>query len=179
MNRMRPERQPDRREERMKLLVAGLETVIALAVLVGIIIFFSAASAEEYEGWIICTPGDYVNVRSGPGAKYECIGRFETGDRVTPDGKRRNGFLHCVRLGLESDEGWIHSGYIVDYEPRKVNREATVTGEGRVAARKNVGGKRTRWLQPGTKVFVYYRSADWCVTNRGYVQTEYLEVGND
>ena len=159
----------------MKLLLAGLETVIALAILAGIIIFFSTASAEEYDAWIICTPEDYVNVRSGPSSKSESIGRFETGDRVTLDGKKRNGFLHCVGLSLESNDGWIHSGYVISSKPVSVNRNARITSNGRLAARKNVNGKRTRWLKPDAIVTVYVWSDEWCVTNCGYIQSQYLE----
>ena len=167
----------ERRRERIRWIVVGFEIVTAIAMLVAIIILFgcAAAGAEENAGYVICAPGDYVNVRSGPGSKYESIGRFETGDRVTLDGKKRNGFLHCVGLSLEKSDGWIHSGYVIGSKPVSVNRNARITSNGRLAARKNVNGKRTRWLKPDAIVTVYVWSDEWCVTNCGYIQSQYLE----
>jgi len=159
-------------------LIAELIIIIAVIMIISAIILMiegvSVAEAEAEEGYVLCS--DYVNIRSAPSKKGEPIGRFEIGERIWLDGKQKNGFLHCVNLSLENTEGWIHKGYVVWDEPIRVNQKATVTSKGRLAARKYVGGKRTRWLKPMASVKVYYWSDEWCVTNCGYVQTKYLEL---
>ena len=152
-----------------------LFVIVTLAVAAFTVYFllYSNANAEEETAYVFCV--DYVNVRQFPSKKGEEIGRFETGDVVHLDGKKRNGFLHCVDTGLESD-GWIHAGFIVYDEPEHVNQKATVVSKGRLAARKYIGGKRTRWLKPLSTVTVYYWSEDWAITNCGYVQSKHLEL---
>lgn len=158
--------------------------LVALAVVFGILSFHDlvlrAAHAEQPEntsvGYVVCCPGDYVNIRPYPNKKGDVLGRFEPGDVLYLDGKRRGEFLHCVGLRLETDEGWIHRGYVLYDEPELVDRNGTVDAKGRVAARKNVGGKRTKWLKPGSELTVWYWSEEWCLTNRGYVKSEYIAI---
>ena len=162
-----------------------IRTAIEILVLVGIIygivmgymaLGFSEASAEEqYEiRYVICK--DYVNARETPNKKQEPIGRLETGDIVYTDGIKRNGYLHCVYLDFECDEGWVFAGYLSEYKPETVWRNATIVSRGRLAARKYIGGRRTRWLKSGATVKVYYWSDEWCLTNCGYVMSKYLEL---
>ena len=161
---------------------AWIKVVIELAILVTLIIFGvslarNAGLAEEYkEGYIICVPGDYVNVRPFANIRSEAIGYLEPGDKVYLDGIVKNGFCHCVNMNLESYEGWVHKGYIVFDEPEYVNQNATIVSKGRLAARKYVNGKRTRWLKPLATVKIYYMSEEWSVTNCGYVKTKFLEL---
>ena len=96
--------------------------------------------------------------------------------RGDADGKTKNGFLHVTDLAAEESEGWISCGYVVYDEPEPVNAAGTVTGDGRVACRKWIGGKITGWVMPGDTVTVYYRSEEWCCTNNGYIRTAFLEV---
>ena len=161
--------------------------VIEIAVMIGVIWFIvmaseqivlSEAQADSYdnltEAYILCD--DYVNIRRFPNNDDEPLGRFETGDTVVLDGKKKNGYLHCIDLSLEACEGWVHKGFVVYDKPVKVNQRAVIVSKGRLAARKYVGGKRTRWLKSGASVKVYYWSDEWCVTDCGYVQTRYLEL---
>ena len=127
-------------------------------------------------GYVVCTPHDYVNVRSRPNTHCEEIGRFEPGEVIYLDGKRRGEFLHCVGLRLEDTEGWVHRGYVIYDEPELVDRDGIVSAKGRVAARKNVNGKRTRWLKAGARLKVWYWSSEWCLTNCGYVKSEFIEI---
>jgi hypothetical protein len=53
-----------------------------------------------------------------------------------------------------------------------------VCGGRRIAARKSAGGDIRCWLKSGDEVFVYYRTDEWCVTDRGFIMTKYLEVGS-
>jgi hypothetical protein len=141
-------------------------------------LWLSKSKAEEaYDTmYVICTPGDTVNVRPYPNKRGEPEGFLEPGDRVYVDGKTRNGYVHCVEMTNESGSGWVFAGYLVWDEPEELNCTATVVSKGRLAARKYVGGKRTRWLKPMATAKVYYWSDEWAVTNCGYVQSQYLEV---
>ena len=155
-----------------------VEIIILFAVIVLVaVVIHGVGVAETYddvtEAYILCD--DYVNVRPFPNKKGEPIGRFEAGDKVFLDGKKKNGYLHCVDTGLEAD-GWVFSGFVVYDEPIKMYQSAVIVSKGRLAARKYVGGKRTRWLKPLATLKVWYWSDDWCLTNCGYVQTKYLEL---
>lgn len=164
-----------------KTIIAILE-VAAIAFVVCALIFLlqsikiPGAGAEDYyeTRYVICM--DYVNARMSPNKKQEPIGRFETGDIVYTDGVKKNGYLHCIKLDFEETEGWVFAGYLTKDKPEAVWRNATIVSSGRLAARKYVGGKRTRWLQPGAMVKVYYWSDSWSLTNCGYVQSQYLEL---
>lgn len=139
----------------------------------------STVKAEEAEygtSYVICVEGDVVNIRSGPKTRAEWIGWLEPGDEVKTDGQRKNGFVHCVDTNTESGDGWVFAGYLTDSKPELVDCDATVISNGRLAARKYVGGKRTRWLKSGTVVHIYYMSDSWCSTNFGYIQTKYLQT---
>ena len=156
-----------------------LEILLIAAIIWGCIFVYTSfgfAYADEYidEGYVLCA--DYVNVRRSASRKSECIGRFECGDMVYLDGNKKNGFLHCVNLSLEEDSGWIYKGFVVYDEPERMNRTALIVSKGRLAARKYVNGRRTRWLKPMGEVKVYWWSDSWAVTNCGYVQTKYLEL---
>ena len=156
--------------------VISIAIAIWLAIVLYISLGFGDAKAErEYETmYVMCM--DYVNVRSSPNKKQDPIGRFETGDTVTTDGQRRNGYIHCVDLLFEDSEGWVFAGYLTYDKPEKMNRKATIASNGRLAARKYVNGKRTRWLKPNAELTVWYWSDDWALTNCGYVQSKYLEL---
>ena len=135
---------------------------------------------EEYEiRYAICTKGDRVNVRPFPNTKNEPIGWLEPGDIVYLDGKKQNGFIHCVGLNTESGDGWIHKGYLVEDPPELMNRTGVITANSKVQARKNIGGKRTRWLKPGGIVKVSYWTDEWCVTDCGYVMSKYIELDGE
>ena len=160
-----------------------LEILLIAAVIYGLVSLYislglSEARADDYDdvvtGYVLCA--DFVYVRPFPNRKGEPLGRLEPGDHVYLDGKKKNGYMHCVDLHMESGEGWVYKGYIVYDEPTKVSQSAVIVSKGRLAARKYVNGKRTRWLKPLASVKVYYWSDEWCVTNCGYVQTKYLEL---
>lgn len=152
--------------------------VVAVLILVFVCeALMATADAEELAtGYVICQPGDFVNIRKGPGRRSEIIGRFDTGEQIALDGKRKNGYLHAVGLSLETDEGWIHEGYVVYDEPEYVNASAVIVSNGRLAARNSVSGKRTRWLKNGASLTVYYYSDEWCATSLGYIKTQYIEL---
>lgn len=166
----------------IRWVVLALE-ILAIAIVIWLAVFaytsLGFADGMYETAYTICSPGDVVNVRRGPSRKSESIGRFECGEAVTMDGKKKNGFLHCVNLGLEEDAGWIHSGYIVSEKPENMGgNTATITSRSKLAARKNIGGKRTRWLKPNGTLKVYYWTSEWSLTDCGYVQSKFIELGD-
>ena len=138
------------------------------------------ADAEGMTAWVICQPGDWVNVRTKASTRCDSLGRKEAGDMVVLDGKEKNGFAHVVNLALESDDGWIHTGYLVYGQVRELGGQAfTIKAKAKVQARKYVDGPRRCWLKPGTEVQVFYTGGGWSVTNRGFIKSEFLEVKKD
>lgn len=157
-----------------------MKKAVAIAVLIATLangfILASQTFAKADGYFILCNPGSYLNARSKPNKHSSLIGYLYCGDYVETDGQEKGEYIHCTNLTFETDEGWIYAGYLVDEEPEIREFTATVVASGRVACRNNVGGKRIRWLKPGTVVTVYAYSEEWCVTNRGYIRTEYLEI---
>lgn len=133
-----------------------------------------ALSEELTTAYIMCQPNDYINVRLRPTTKSESCGRYITGDSFYTDGHKQNGFLHA-EVSLEVSDAWIYSGYVVYDEPVYVGRPYTVTANGRVSARKYINGPRRCWVKKNSTVTVYYMSSEWSLTNKGYIQTKYLQ----
>lgn len=140
--------------------------------------FMSHAHADQ-ECWILCQPDSWVYARMNPKKKSMELGRLECGDMVYTDGKTKNGFLHVYGLSFELDEGWVHKGYVV-YDKPFVPRfqETQVKSNGRVSARKTINGKRRCWVKDGQSIKVYMVSAEWCVTNKGFIKTKFIELGD-
>jgi len=162
-------------------LWSWIRTVIQIILIIsGIvaasILFAEAANAETTECWVICQPNSYVCIHGKPSKANDAFGGSMCGSRLETDGKQRNGFLHVVNVPAEESTGWISTGYIVYDEPIIMNRTATVYCEGRLAVRKCVGGKIIKWLKPGQQVTIVCYSNEWCLTDNGYVRTEFLRL---
>ena len=150
--------------------------ILALAfLLVPIISAVNYAVAEE-EYFILCRPGAEVNIRERAKLRSPIVGCLGFGDRVISDGKEKNGFIHVIDLLAEVSEGWIYKGLLVEDEPVASQGKAQVFNAGRVACRKYADGKRIGWLKDGSEVEVYAISEEWCVTDHGYIKTEFLTV---
>lgn len=160
-----------------KIIVLGF--LIIVAVIINYYALTHAKGEDLDTAYVICMPNDKVNIRFSAKRSSEATGWCEPGDIVYLDGKSKNGFLHCVNLSNEYGEGWIHKGYIVYDQPKYVNQTATIISKSRLAARKYIDGKRTRWLKPGAELKVYYWTESWCMTNCGYVQSKYLELNGE
>lgn len=158
-----------------KVLITLFEiALIALAFILLISALNSCSFAEDlWEAYVVCQPGDYVNVRLNPSRKSEAVGYADAGDSIIIDGTEKNGYLRCYYIG-EMGVGWIHKGYVVYDKPERVNITAKVNCKFRVRARQYIGGKRRAWLKKNDEVKVYWLSDDWCVTNKGFVKTKYL-----
>jgi len=160
-----------------KLAIAVVETIIIAAIVAGVIFLLDSVGLAEDSMYVMCM--DRVNVRLGASSRSDDVGWLEPGDVVYPDGKKKNGFVHCEIPSLEAGEGWIHKGYLVYEQPEKMNRTGIVSSRSKVQARKNVDGKRTRWLKPGGEVRVYWWTSEWCLTNCGYVKTDFIELDGE
>ena len=135
------------------------------------------ARAEEettVTAWALCKPGTYVNIRLWPSKKATEVGYLDPCDKVECDGRVKDGFAHIV----EPLDGWVYAGYLTFSEPKNVNSRYVVIAKKRVAARRWIDGPQMGtkpWLINGSEVTVYYMSADWAITSRGFVRSEWLE----
>ena len=144
-----------------------------------ILMGWTSTLSETKEAWVLCQPDSYVNIRTKPKSKSKILGRRECGEKVELDGKVKNGFAHCINLALEDTEGWISTGYLVYSEPKAENCATEITSKGRVACRRSVDGKRRCWVKNGTPITVHYSSAEWSVTDKGFIKTKYLILGDE
>lgn len=154
-----------------------MRRAIALALLLTALIGVSVSFADEVEYFIICDPESYVCVHLTPKKKGQETGRLEIGDKVYADGKKKNGFMHCVGINNEWGEGWVYKGYLVEEKPIVHKTKATVTSNGKVFCRSYVNGAKHGSLKNGAEVKVLAYTSEWAVTNKGYIQTRYLEMG--
>ena len=164
----------------IRTIIQLIGIVLLILAIISVVDFFmSTVRAEGDDGetaYAICVMDDVVNIRATPKTKGEWIGYLNPGDMVRLDGKKQNGYAHCVDMNTESGEGWVFAGYLVGDCPYLVDCDAEIISNGRLAARKYVNGKRTKWLKPNATLHVYYMSGEWCSTNCGYVQTKFLRM---
>ena len=139
------------------------------------ILMLSVAMAEEYDMFVICAPGSYVNIRSSPSKGGDEAGRLDCGDSVTTDGKERNGYIHVLGM-TDYGDGCVYKGYLVPDRPRIGTCKASIAASGRVACYQYANGKRTGWIKNGADLKVYVISDEWAVTNKGFVRCRHLEV---
>lgn len=147
------------------------EIMMYLGLFLLLVLLFNRAWGEE--GWIMCQPDSYVNIRESPGKGGRVSGYLELGDAVQTDG-HRNGYTHVTGISSESGEGWVASGYIVTDEPQVETVDAWIDAEGRVACRRAIGGNRRKWLHAGDELTLYASSAEWSITSEGFVKTQYI-----
>lgn len=155
--------------------------LIALIVLLALVllpalnaIHFASADGNGY--YVICTPDAEINVRERPKLRSNIVACMFFAQRVETDGKEENGFVHVVNLNADVTEGWVYKGLLVEDQPIPSSGVAQVFNAGRVACREYTNGKVLRWLKDGTNVEVYAISEDWCVTENGYIKTEFLTL---
>ena len=155
--------------KRVLLILLGLLCALSFAL--------DIAYAEEAYGriWILCDPESYVCIRSGPGKSADTFGGTTCGRSLETDGKRKNGFIHVINLASEMDSGWVSTMHVVSEEPEAMKQTAIVVSNGRLAARSGIDGKVRKWLKPMERVTVLYWTSAWCLTDRGYVKSEFLE----
>ena len=154
--------------------------VILLAVVIGGIVYLIIGPAEAdnlITCWVMCKPGDYINVRLTPSTKAEAVGYLEACDSFQTDASSRNGFIRVYGVG-EYGEGWIFAGYVSTEEPVAVFQRYICVSNSRVRCRRWMNGPKTQnpWITNGSNVDVFYMADGWAMTSRGFVQSQYLEV---
>jgi len=152
-----------------------------MSLLLVLVCIAGMAAAEKPEKkmttvWVLCQPDSYVVIRSSPRKTglMEC--RAYAGDDFQTDGKKKNGYLH-VYGPFEAQDGWISARYMTESQPEiyPSGKKMTVWVKS-VNCRWTIGGKRKGVLKRGAVVTVWLETEEWCVTNRGYIQTKYLEA---
>lgn len=153
-----------------------MKRLLTFIVFITLVTAILTVFADEVEYYIICDPKSHVCVRRSPKRSGEESGRLEFGDKVWADGKKKNGFLHCVGINNEWGEGWVYKGNLVEDQPVTFGGKATIVGNGKVFCRRCVNGAKQGALKTGTEVKVLAYSDEWAVTSKGYIKTEYLEM---
>lgn len=160
---------------RRDFLIRFILAVLILAgVLIGLMIDGNAEGTETV--WILCQPDSYVTIRGGPGKNHTEEGRAYAGDDFQTDGVKKGRYLHMVNVPNELGEGWISMQYVTYDEPEIYTEgERFTVNVKKVNCRMCIGGSRRGTLKRGAEVTVYLMSADWAVTNMGYIQSKYLD----
>ena len=162
---------------KVKLAVVIIEFILVVILLSFAIFLLNDTGLAEGSGvWVLCDPNSYVCVREYPRKTANAFGGITCGSRLQTDGKEKKGYLHVIEVPAEDDTGWISSQFIVYDEPYPLYQSATVVSNGRLAARKGIGGKVKKWLNPMDQLTIYWWSNEWCLTNYGYVQSAFLEL---
>ena len=156
--------------------------LIVIAMMIGFLIGSSCCRADDgtFTCWAICKPGSYVELHIKPNKTSQIVGRLDPCDHFTTDGITRNGFLHVLDVG-ESVDSWIYSGFVATEKPEALNGARFLSvSKGKLYCRRWIGGPvikgRIGYLTNCETVQVFYRTSEWCVTNRGYVRSEWLEA---
>jgi hypothetical protein len=153
--------------------------MLAMAIILAAVLAICTASAEDrVTMYVICTDS-YVNVREAPSTKAHIGGRMDFGWEVTVTGtaRDRSGTDWYKVDGItEMGYGYICANYLVPSIPERVDLDARVNASGRVAVYKRVNGDRKTWVKPGSELKIKIYSDPWCLTSKGWIRTEYLEV---
>ena len=163
---------------KVKIFVVLIELILLIVLITFCIMLLQEAGLAE-DVWVLCDPDSFVCVREAPRKTAFAVGGITCGTLLETDGKEKGNFIHVINIHAEDDTGWISKQYIVYSEPKPLYQSATVVSNGRLAARKGVGGKVRKWLKPMDTLTIYWWSDEWCLTNYGYVQTAYLELDGE
>ena len=156
--------------------------IALLAVLITVVVAITVSVCKGEDAlvrcWVMCKPGNYVNVRRVPSKSGKEVGYLDAGDWFETDAVSADGFIRCYDIG-EYGEGWVYCGYVVTEEPEVINETYVCCAPKRVACRRWIGGPQVSgcpWLVNLSTVYVYYIADGWACTNLGYIKAEYLEV---
>lgn len=150
--------------------------VLFIALIFAICCTSSYAEEDYTMAWVLCQPDSWVNSRRFPKKDGEVNARLFPGDKILLDGKQKHGFMHAVGIASEDGDGWVSEGFIVYSEPNQDGHDHLVKAKGRVACRRSIGGTRRHWLRDGDILTVYLISDEWCLTNEGFVKTEFIDL---
>ena len=160
--------------------IVAAVALIALLIVATVAITVSACKGEDalVKCWVMCKPGNYVNVRRVPSKSGMEVGYLDAGDWFETDAVSADGFIRCYDIG-EYGEGWVYCGYVVTEEPEVINETYVCCAPKRVACRRWMNGPQVSgcpWLVNLSTVYVYYIADGWACTNQGYIKAEYLEA---
>ena len=157
---------------------------VFLLIMAGLIGWMIGSTGRADDGtftlWAVCQPGSHIDVHRAPAKGSKIEGWLDPCDSFTTDGVTKNGFYRVLDVG-EGTEGWVYCGYVVAEEPKKLNGERYVSvSKGKLYCRRWISGPkiagRAGYLKNCETCQVFYRTSEWCVTNRGYIRSEWLEV---
>jgi len=170
---------------RNKYSIFDKEKIVAFIALVIVLILIGFGIGSYCRGeddltkcWIMCKPGDYINVRRTPSTNGQVVGYLEPGDWFMTDLTSSNGFFRVYGIG-EYGEGWVYCGYVTAEEPVKVFEQYVCCAKNRVACRRWMYGPKVdgaAWLTNLSTVDVFYMADGWACTSRGFIMSEYLEA---
>lgn len=159
-----------------------LRILCILAALAAVIWIAHAIGEEEPEPdyqtlYVMCRPKSFVNVREFPKKKAKEVGRLECGDEVLTLNEKRGKFVKIYGPTFECGTCWVHRGYLTEEKPEifEDGKTFVIRAKGRVAVRRYIRGARRVWIRPGKTVKVYAMTSEWVLTNRGYIQREFVE----
>lgn len=161
--------------KRFYTLMTWLINTIFWALVISLVI--SIARGEGTTMYAISRDSS-VNVRLSPSTKSDIGGYLDFGWDVTVLDERKDssGTLWYKVDGItEMGYGWVCANYLIPDKPTRTSDTYTVSASGRVAVYNRVEGKRKAWVKPGQKLRVTIYSDSWCLTEKGYIRTEYLE----
>ena len=157
-------------------ILIGIVAGVIISGLMFLTISGTMAENSTITVWAMCQPGDYVNARMAPSTRSESVARLETGDAFEIDGRSKNGFMHAPSFPCENGEAWVYAGYIVTEQPQSAcGKLYRIKSNGRVACRKHIEGPRRCWVVDGSEVKVWGFTSEWAVTNKGFIQSRYIE----
>ena len=165
-----------------KTVIVCIELLLILGIMVCVLLLLQdigLAEEDTEDVWILCSSDSFVCVREAPRKTAYAFGGATCGTKLQTDGKEKNSYIHVVNVPAEKSEGWISTQYIVHSEPIRIDQNATVVSNGRLAARTGAGGKVQYWMNPMDTVKIFWWTDEWCLTNMGYVQTEFLELDGE
>ena len=168
---------PEMRKTKLSPVSVTLRIVLALVIVLAVIVIAARAEDTTFTCWVLCQPGDHVNLRIEPSKGSKSVGWLEVGDSFETDGTERNGW--CRVLDRGECECWIYCGYVVTEKPEKIGETMYVVARKQLACRRWVNGPQNEnrpWLKNGREVQVFYIAGDWAVTNLGYVEAAWLEA---
>lgn len=167
-------RQYSTKSRRIAILILSLMLAAAGFVTASAVIRARAEGAT-IQAWVMCQPEDWVNARRQPSTRSESLGRLETGYPLRLDGKTKNGFARA-EVALEESTAWVYAGYISMEEPIwQGGATRVIRANGRVACRKYIDGPRRCWVTDGSYVRVWWETPSWCVTDKGFIRTEFIQ----
>lgn len=157
--------------------------IIALVVLLAasLVVWMAGMAKGEEEPvtmWVICSDS-YVNIRERPSTKAKIGGRLDFADEVQVSElvEDRSGTeWYRVEDVTELGHGYVCASYLTTSKPERVDKTATVSASGRVAVYRRVNGTRKTWVKDGAQVRIRIQSDAWCLIDKGWIKTEYLEV---